>query len=95
MNLENYHIFTWKGYDYSLDLANMPKEEFEKLNTQGDAGHARLTAFSTQFMYNSPKWWNITLTNRYFLRRSHYKHPEFSDVTTSTSDVTLSFGIRI
>ncbi|MCC8154187.1 MAG: hypothetical protein LIP01_08220 [Tannerellaceae bacterium] len=93
LNLENYHIFTWKGYDPDLDLESMPKEIYETLNVQGDAGHARLTVFPTQLAYTSPKRWNITLTNRYFSRRTHYRYHD--EVNTSTTDVILSFGVRL
>ncbi len=95
INTENYHIFTWKGYDYNLDLSTLTKEEYEVLNVQGDAGNARLTVFTTQVIYNSPKRWNLSLTNRYFSRRTHYKNPDFDDINTSTSDVMLTFGVRI
>lgn len=95
LNLENYHIYTWKGYDPDIDLSSLTKDEYETLNVQGDAGNARLTAFTTQLIYTSPKRWNITLTNRYFSRRTHYKNVEYEDVNTSTSDVMLSFGYRL
>lgn len=90
LNLENYHIFTWKGYDPNLDLSTV---DFNKLNTQGDAGNARLAIFTTQLIYYSPKTWQISLSNRYFSRRTHYKYHE--DIDYSTSDIRLSFGVHI
>lgn len=90
LNLENYHLFTWKGYDPELDFETV---NLERLNVQGDKGNARLTIFSTHFAYYSPKRWNITLTNRYFSRHTRYKH--YDNVATATSDVILSVGFRI
>lgn len=90
LNLENYHIFTWKGYDPDLDLSTV---DFNKLNTQGDAGDARLAVFTSKLVYFSPKKWNISLSNRYFSRRTHYKYRE--DIDYSTYDISLSLGIVI
>lgn len=90
LNLENYHIFTWKGYDPDLDFS---KVNLERLNVQGEESNARLTIFSTQLAYFSDKLWNITLTNRYFSRHTRYKY--YDNVPTSTYDLMLSFGIRI
>ena len=90
MNLENYHIFTWKGYDPDMDWSSV---NLETLNVQGEAGNARLTVFSTQLAYFSSKRWNVILSNRYFSRRTHYKH--YQDVSSSTYDVMLTLGWRL
>lgn len=87
---ENYHLFTWKGYDPDI---NWETVDPATLDVQGDAGNARLTVFSTNLMYTSPKKWNILLTSRQFFRRTHYKH--YENVEHSTMDITLSFGIKI
>lgn len=42
IDLENYHIFTWKGYEPDIDWNAVDPT---KLNVQGDAGNARLTVF--------------------------------------------------
>jgi len=90
LGLENYHIFTWKGYDPDLDFSTV---NLERLNVQGEKSNARLTVFTTQFAYVSSQRWNITLTNRYFSRHTRYKY--FENVLTSTYDVMLTFGVRI
>lgn len=87
---ENYHLFTWKGYDPDIDWATVDPGT---LNVQGDTGNARLTVFSTNLVYSSSKNWNIILSNRLFFRRTHYKY--YEDVEHSTTDVSLSFGIKI
>jgi len=90
MNLENYHIFTWKGYDPDLDFETV---DLERLNVQGEKSNARLTVFSAHLAYVSQKRWIVTLTNRYFSRHTRYKY--YENVPTSTYDVMLSLGVRI
>lgn len=90
LNLENYHIFTWKGYDPDLDFSTV---NLERLNVQGEKSNARLTVFTTQLAYYSSQRWNISLSNRYFSRHTRYKY--FDNVLTSTYDVMLTFGVRI
>lgn len=90
LNLENYHIFTWKGYDPNMDWSTVDPK---MLNVQGDAGNARLTVFTTKFVYFSDKRWNISLSNRYFTRRTKYEY--YDTVDRSTYDLMLTFGVRI
>lgn len=90
LNTENYHIFTWKGYDPDIDWGTVDPES---LNAQGDEGNARLTVFSVNLMYSSPKKWNLLLTSRQFFRRTHYKY--YEDIEHATMDIMLSFGIKI
>lgn len=90
LDLENYHIFTWKGYDPDIDWNTIDPTT---LNVQGDTGNARLTVFSTKLFYMIKNRWNIVLSNRYFSRRTHYKY--YDDIESSTYDVMLSLGVRI
>lgn len=90
LNLENYHIFTWKGYDPKIDWDTVDPKD---LNVQGDAGNARLTVFSFKLSYLFRDKWNITLSNRYFARRTNYRYHQ--TVNSSTYDLMLNFGIRI
>ena len=90
LNLENYHIYTWKGYDTDVDWSTVDPET---LNVQGDKSDARLTVFSSKLIYYSKKKWNLSITNRYFSRKTDYRYHQ--DVTYSTYDVMLSLGMRI
>lgn len=90
LGLENFHIFTWKGYDPDLDFSTV---NLERLNVQGEKSNARLTVFTAQLAYFSNQRWNITLSNRYFSRHTRYKY--FENVLTSTYDVMLTLGVRI
>lgn len=90
LDLENYHIFTWKGYDPQIDWDTA---DLASLNVQGDAGNARLTVFSAKLFYQFHERWNVVLSNRYFSRHTRYKH--YDDIASSTYDVMLSVGVRI
>ena len=90
IDIENYHIFTWKGYDPDIDWDTV---DVSSLNVQGDTGNARLTVFSTKLFYQFLDRWNIVLSNRYFSRHTRYKY--YNDITSSTYDVMLSIGVRI
>ncbi|MCD7851221.1 MAG: DUF3943 domain-containing protein [Parabacteroides sp.] len=90
LNLENYHIFTWRGYNPEMDWSTTDPNT---LNIQGDKGNERLTIFSMKLAYILKDRWNITLTNRYFSRRTNYKY--YPRVDSSTYDLMLGLGIRI
>ncbi len=88
LGIENYHIFTWKGYEPDLDLSTV---DINKINVQGDAGNARLAVFTAQLGYYSHKRWNLYLSTRYFTRQTFYKYHE--NVDYSTFDVALKLGV--
>ncbi len=90
LNLENYHIFTWKGYDPDTDFSQVDPNTF---NVQGDKGNSRLAIFSPKLVYYSQKKWNIALSYRYFSRDSYYRYHD--PVQSSTYDLMLSWGIKI
>lgn len=90
LNVENYHIFTWKGYKPDIDWSTTDPNT---LNIQGDKGNARLTIFTMKLAYLLKDRWNITLTNRYFSRRTNYEY--YPRIDYSTYDLMLGLGIRI
>lgn len=90
LNMENYHIFTWKGYNPDIDLSTVDPNTF---SVQGDKGHSRLTVMGIKLVYFSGKKWNISLSNRYFSRRTHYSYHD--DVNRATYDLMLSLGVKI
>lgn len=89
LDLENYHIFTWKGYEPGLDWDNT---DLTTLNVQGEKSNARLTVFSATFAYASRQGWSLAWSNRFFSRHTKYKY--FEDVESSTYDIKLSLGWR-
>ncbi|MDO4756378.1 MAG: DUF3943 domain-containing protein, partial [Parabacteroides sp.] len=90
LNLENYHIFTWKGYDPNIDWS---VTDPHTLNVQGDESDARLTIFSMKLSYLLKNKWNFSLTNHFFSRRTNYTY--YPKVESSTYDLMLGFGIHI
>ncbi len=90
LNLENYHIFTWKGYSPDIDWS---VTDPNTLNIQGDEGNARLTIFSMKLSYLFKEKWNFSFTNHFFSRRTNYKY--YPKVESSTYDLMLGLGIRI
>ena len=90
LSSENYHIYTWKGYDPDLDLDTVDPNHF---NVQGDHSNARLTLLTSKFVYYSEKKWNIALTSRYYQRHTHYRY--YDRVVSSNFDVMLSCGMDI
>lgn len=90
LNLENYHIFTWKGYDPDLDWSTVDPNE---LSVQGDKSNARLTVFSILLAYQFKKQWSIALSNRFFNRKTDYKYHDTVDY--ATYDLMLKVGYRL
>jgi hypothetical protein len=90
MQIENYHIFTWRGYDENIDW-NMV--DHESLNVQGDEGNARLAVFSSNLYYMHSKNLTFNLSNRSFARRTHYKL--YEDVDRVVSDIMLGISFKL
>ncbi|MDR2916651.1 MAG: DUF3943 domain-containing protein [Tannerella sp.] len=83
---ENYHIFTWKG--------NNPDGTGKiHKSSQGDIGNSRLIIFSTRLSYIFNKKWNISISNRFFTRYTHYKY--YEDTIYSTNDGMLTAGYTL
>lgn len=87
ISMENYHIYTWKGY--GSDSAS-PTAGMKKPNVQGDVGNARLNVFSMKLSYYAPQKWNICLSHNYYSRKTHYNNHK--NVEYSTSDALLTVG---
>ena len=90
LNLENYHLFTWKGYDPDIDWSTA---DIASLNVQGDRSNARLTIFSTKISYQFKPRWSVVLSNRYFARHTRYTY--YDNVRNSTYDVLLKLCYRL
>ena len=87
LQLERYHIFTWKGYDPAVDLSTV---DYHRLNVQGDAGNALLGVFTSCLSYHAQQGWNLGLAHNLYSRRTNYRyHP---NVEYATSDVLLTAG---
>ena len=89
-NLENYHIFTWKGYGHDIDWNTI---DVHNLNVQGDEGNARFSIFTLKLAYFLKEKWNLILTNLYCTRRTNYRH--YPTVDSSTYDLMFTIGYRL
>ncbi len=74
LRMEDYRLFTWKGYDPNVDISQLTHEEQLHLNAQGDKGNANLTIMRLDFNYRFKKRFTVSLETSYYLRNSHYKY---------------------
>ena len=89
LGFENYHIFTWKGYEHK-DYENMNPHY---LDAQGAVGDARLQMMNLRGSFAiSPKV-GISAETAWFRRKSHYKY--FPDVLSDTFEFRLMFSYHI
>lgn len=89
INFENYHIFTWKGYDPDLDLSNV---DFDTLNAQGDNSNALYDVGVFRLSYKLLKNLDISAHQYTFFRKTHYVYLE--DVSSSTTETRLMLTHR-
>ena len=80
LGFENYHIFTWKGYEHK-DYENMNPHY---LDAQGAVGDARLQMMNLRGSFAETAWCR---------RKSHYKY--FPDVLSDTFEFRLMFSYHI
>lgn len=90
LGLDNYHIFTWKGYSPDTDWSQIDPEY---ANVQGDKSNARLTVMSMRLSYLFKNRWLLSLNNHFYTRQTHYKYHDMVDY--STYDLLLSIGYRL
>lgn len=89
LGFENYHIFTWKGYEHK-DYENMNPHY---LDAQGAVGDARLQMMNLRGSFAiSPKV-GISAETAWCRRKSHYKY--FPDVLSDTFEFRLMFSYHI
>jgi hypothetical protein len=74
IKMEDYRLFTWKGYDPAIDLSQLTAEEQRYLNAQGDKGNVGFTIVSMNFYYRIKKRYMISLETSYYFRNSYYKY---------------------
>lgn len=87
---DNFQIFTWKGYAPDFDWSNFDPNDYHSLNVQGDRSDAILRLVSYNLKYNFNKHLNLSFTNRYFYRQTHYRYRV--ELTSKTTDWLLNVG---
>ncbi|MDR1416042.1 MAG: DUF3943 domain-containing protein [Prevotellaceae bacterium] len=74
VKVEDYRLFTWKGYDPEANLSLLTAEEQRTLNAQGDRGNARLTIYNLNFYYRFRKRCILSIQASCYSRDSCYSH---------------------
>lgn len=90
---DNFHIYTWKGYDPAYDWSDFNPDDPSSLNVQGDKSNALLRVFAIDLKYNITNNLHLSLTNRYFYRRTFYTYrPE---LISKTTDYMINIGYTL
>ena len=89
-NLEDYRLYTWKGYNPDQDLDNLTHNEQLYLNAQGDKGNAHLTVINLNLNFRFRKHYTITTETSYYFRGSQYDH--HPDVRYQVVENKIGFG---
>ncbi|MDR2681183.1 MAG: hypothetical protein LBC47_10280 [Tannerella sp.] len=74
VKVEDYRLFTWKGYSPNTDLSQLTGHEMENLNIQGDRGNTKFTILNQRFYYRLKKRYVFSLETSYYLRNSFYDY---------------------
>ncbi len=83
VNMDYYHIYTWKGYE-GKDLATVNPLY---LNAQGDKSDAELLVLNPMFVFQLKSGVGIEFSGSYFIRQTRYKY--YEDVRAKTFEVRL------
>lgn len=81
---ERIHLFTWKGYDESLNLSKLSHEEMLYLNAQGDKGNTQLNQFIAKTTFRLYQNWHLNLQYTQYFRHTKYAH--FPDIKCIVSE---------
>ncbi len=84
LGVDNYHIFTWKGYDPETDMQHV---DYSTLNVQGDKSNALYDIMFSNLGYHFNKKWSIYYQRYDFFRTTTYA--DLPDVYSTTSDTRL------
>lgn len=88
LNVDYYHLYTWKGYE-GKDLSTVDPLY---LNAQGDRGHAQLLVVNPMFLVQLKNNLGIELAATYFGRSTHYTYRD--NVRARTFDIRAGVVCR-
>lgn len=88
LNVDYYHLYTWKGYE-GKDLATVDPLY---LNAQGDHGDAQLLVLNPLFLIQLKNNMGIEFSGTYYARKTHYKYHD--DVRAQTFDIRAGLVCR-
>lgn len=81
---ENYHIFTWNGYE-NKDYENIDPNY---LDVQGATGDSRLSIMKLKASFQVYKHFGLSVESTWYWRSSYYKY--FDDVTARAFETSLT-----
>jgi hypothetical protein len=73
-SVDDYHIFTWKGYDADLNLSQLSEYDKSHLNAQGDIGKLKFTVYNFDFNFLVKNNFTVSFKSAYYLHKAHYKY---------------------
>lgn len=86
---ENYHIFTWKGYEQK-DYENIDQNY---LNAQGDVSNARLHKLNFRISYSISPQLSVAAETAWYHRKTDYKY--YPDVRSDTFEFRLMLSCHL
>ena len=86
--INNFKIYTWKGYDRNLDLSTV---DYNELNVQGDKSSATLTATGIKAQLKLRKSLYLTGIGTFYKRSTHYKYYEDVYSTSAEGKILLTY----
>lgn len=89
IGVDNYHIFTWRGYHPDTDMQHV---DYSTLNVQGDRSNALYDILYTSMAYHINKKWSIYYQRYDFFRTTNYYY--LPDVYSTTSDMRVACCYR-
>lgn len=90
--LEDYNIYSWKGYDKNLNFDEFTKYEISHLNTQGEKSVARLYYLGLNAEYDITPNAYIGVERNRFIRHTRYK--EMPNVKYAAWDNMIHVGYK-
>lgn len=92
IRMESYHLFTWKGYDETIDFKDWSSYDKNMLSIQGDKSKARLYLLGATLEYDLSKNWYIGLERNRYIRKTSYRY--LPNVRYEAWDDHISLGYK-
>jgi len=86
--INNFKIYTWKGYAPGLDLSSV---DYNELNVQGDKSSATLTTTGIKAQLKLKKSLYLTGIGTFYKRSTHYKYYDDVYSTSAEGKILLTY----
>lgn len=91
VGVENYSIFTWKGYPNEPNVISV--DPHKPVNAQGNKGNTRFTIINPRLDIFLSSKLSIALDTYFYFRKSHYDY--FNDVDYHTFETRLLLSYKL